>query len=60
MQNEANHLAISGRCPQLFAGPTEPKAGPILPIELAEAANAVSISRPNIANIIAVKTKIKI
>ena len=47
MQNEAIHFATLGRWDQFSAGPTAPKAGPILPIELAEADKAVKLITPD-------------
>ena len=46
MQKEINHFAEEGKCPHVSVGPTEPKEGPILPKEDADADKDVIISKP--------------
>ena len=46
MQNDTSHLADEGKCAHESVGPTDPKDGPILPIEDADADKDVTISNP--------------
>ena len=60
IQKEISHFADDGKWPHESVGPTEPKEGPIFPIDDAAAVKDVSISNPSIENISAEATKIKI
>ena len=60
MQKEDIHFAGDGRCPQLSVGPIDPKPGPILPKDEADALKEVIISEPQQANNIEAIIKIKI
>ena len=46
MQKETSHFAEDGKCPHVSVGPTEPREGPILPKDDADAARDVIISNP--------------
>ena len=59
IQNDAVNFEKEFKLPQLSVGPISPNAGPILPIEAAEADTAVIIFSPFSANTIDAITKIK-